>query len=113
MENGGVVACVVVFFFLILLFCAGTGWSNYRTYNQCKRTFRQQYYWCKDYERYKDHNEIPTECAWDDKGCKDYNGNPMGLYSHCKYGDKVFKCCKTGGDFGCFTEGQCNSFLYN
>ena len=41
MENGGVIACVVVFFFLILFLCAGTGWSNYRTYNQCKRSFMQ------------------------------------------------------------------------
>jgi len=41
LENGGAIACVVVFFFLILLLCAGTGWSNYRTYNQCKRSFRQ------------------------------------------------------------------------
>ena len=43
MENGGAVACVVVFFFLILLFCAGTGWSNNKTYNQCKRSFRQSF----------------------------------------------------------------------
>ena len=41
LENGGAVACIVVFFFLILLLCAGTGWSNYRTYNQCKRSFMQ------------------------------------------------------------------------
>jgi hypothetical protein len=40
MENGGVVACVVVFFILTLLLCVGTGLSNYRTYNQCKRTAR-------------------------------------------------------------------------
>ena len=41
MKNGGVVVCAVVFFFLILLFCGGMGWSNHRTYNQCKRNFRQ------------------------------------------------------------------------
>ena len=41
MENGGAVACVVVLFFLILLLCVGTGWSNYRTYTQCKRSFMQ------------------------------------------------------------------------
>ena len=49
MENGSAVVCVVVFFFLILLLCVGTGWSNNRTYNRCKRTFTQtsQNMFCK------------------------------------------------------------------
>ena len=42
MGNEGEIACVVVFFFLILLMVGGAGWSNYRTYNQCKRSFRQK-----------------------------------------------------------------------
>ena len=45
MKDGGVVACVVVFFFLILVLCAGTGWSNNRTYNQCKKSYRQSPTW--------------------------------------------------------------------
>jgi len=41
MEKKGAIACVVVLFFLILLLCVGSGWSNYRTYTQCKQGYEQ------------------------------------------------------------------------
>ena len=41
MMEAGTIACVVVFFFLILLLFSGTMWSNNKTYNSCKQSFRQ------------------------------------------------------------------------